>query len=478
MSIKRILISLLPILTLIALLFITIRIFGNEALNGGSQVSLLISTGVCCFISIFIFRKPWKILEGAICENIGNIGNAIIILLLIGAISGTWMLSGIVPLFIYYGVQIINPHFFLVSTCIICCLVSVMTGSSWTTVATIGIALMGIGKAQDFNVGWTAGAIISGAYFGDKISPLSDTTVLASSISGTPLFTHIKYMMYTTVPSLTISLIIFTLAGFSHEAINSNQVCIYTETLGNKFNLSYWLLIVPILTGIMIAKKKPAIIVLFLSALLAGIAALIFQTNILVEIAGEQTINAHSLFKGFLVSLYGSTKLNTGIPEINELIATKGMQGMLSTVWLILCAMCFGGSMTASGMLKNITLVLVKLTKRRVGLVGSTVISGIFFNCTASDQYLSIILTANIFKNLYQKEGYENRLLSRSIEDSSTAVSPLVPWSTCGMTQSTILNVPTWIYFPYCFFNILSPIMSVVVAITGYKVYRSTKSRF
>lgn len=469
------LLSLVPILVLVALLFVTIRIFGSDALNGGSQIVLLTSAAVCSLIAMVHCKTRWKTIEIAITNNITGIATAILILLIIGALSGSWMVSGIVPTLIYYGMQIIHPHFFLVSTCIICAIVSVMTGSSWTTIATIGIALLGIGKAQGFDPSWIAGAIISGAYFGDKISPLSDTTVLASSVTDTPLFTHVRYMMITTIPSLTISLIIFTVAGLMHTATSEAQITEYASALQGSFHVSLWLLIVPIITGIMIAKRVPSLNTLFLSTALAGVFAVIFQPHLLHQISGLPIQDAQSIFKGMIVTFYGSTNIETGNAALNDLVATRGMGGMMNTVWLIICAMCFGGAMAASGMLGSITSVLLRFMKKTVGLVASTVTSGIFFNICTADQYISIILTANMFKDIYKRKGYESRLLSRTTEDAVTVTSVLVPWNTCGMTQATILNVPTLTYLPYCFFNLISPFMSITIAALGYKIYKANE---
>jgi len=466
------LLSLVPILVLVTLLFVTIRIFGSDALSGGSQVVLLTATAVCCLIAMGYSKVRWKAIELAMINNISGVATALIILLIIGALSGSWMISGVVPTLIYYGMQIIHPSFFLTSTCVICAIVSVMTGSSWTTIATIGIALLGIGQAQGFDDGWIAGAIVSGAYFGDKISPLSDTTILASSVTDTPLFKHIKYMMITTVPSIVITLVIFTVAGLTHEAIASDQIAMYSVSLKETFDISLWLLIVPIITGILIAKRIPSIITLFISTALAGIFALIFQPHLLQEISGLPIENMQSQFKGLIMTFYGSTQIQTGNPDLNELVSTRGMSGMMNTIWLIICAMCFGGAMTASGMLGSITSVFIRFMKRTVGLVASTVASGLYLNICTADQYISIILTGNMFKDIYQKKGYESRLLSRTTEDSVTVTSVLIPWNTCGMTQATILGVATLTYLPYCFFNLISPLMSITVAAIGYKIKR------
>ena len=461
------LVSLLPLLFLIGMLVATISAFGSDALSGGSQVSLLMTTALCTFIGIVFYRIPWKAYEDAIVKNISGVATATIILLIIGALSGAWMISGVVPTLIYYGMKILHPDFFLASTCIICALISVMTGSSWTTIATIGIALMGIGRAQGFEEGWIAGAIVSGAYFGDKVSPLSDTTVLASSVTEVPLFKHIRYLMITTIPSMLIALVLFTVMGLTHEASDTEHIAEFAAALQERFNITPWLLIVPVVTGLLIARRVPSIITLFLSTMLAGLFAYFFQPQLLQEIAGGD-----DMFKGAMISLYGSTSLQTDSAILTDLVATRGMSGMLNTVWLILCAMCFGGAMTASGMLESITSVFVRFMKNTVSMVASTVCSGLFLNIATADQYISIILTGNMFRDVYDRRGYERRLLGRTTEDAVTVTSPLIPWNTCGMTQATILSVPTLTYLPYCFFNIISPLMSIVVAALGYKIFR------
>lgn len=466
-------VSLLPIALMVGMLFATISTFGSDALSGGSQISLLVTTACCVFIGMAFYRIPWKDFERAITNNIAGVSTALLILLIIGALSGMWMISGVVPTLIYYGMQIIHPDFFLASTCLICALVSVMTGSSWTTIATIGIALMGIGKAQGFHEGWIAGAIISGAYFGDKVSPLSDTTVLAASVTETPLFTHIRYMMITTIPSLLITITLFTIMGLTHDQGSTTQeMMAFASSLESKFYITPWLLLVPVITGILIARKVPSIITLTLSTVLAYVAALIFQPDLLHEVAG-----GGSLFKGSMMTCYGSTSLQTDNPILTDLVATRGMAGMMNTVWLILCAMCFGGAMTAGGMLGSITSVFVRFIKNRVSTVASTVCSGLFLNLATADQYISIILLGNMFGNIYKKQGYESRLLSRTTEDAVTVTSVLIPWNTCGMTQATILSVSTLTYLPFCFFNIISPMMSILIAATGYKIVKKKANK-
>ena len=461
------LISLIPIVVLVLLLFATIRTFGSDALSGGSQVSLLTTTAICILIGMAFYKIPWKDYELAITNNIAGVATAIIILLIIGALSGIWMISGVVPTLIYYGMQIIHPSFFLASTCIICALISVMTGSSWTTIATIGIALMGIGDALGIPAPYTAGAIISGAYFGDKLSPMSDTTVLASSIAGADLFSHIRYMLYTTIPSILLSLVLYLIIGLCYDS-KPVDISQYLTGLSHGFNISLFTMLVPAFTGWLIYRKTPSLITLLLSALSACICALILQPEVLVGIADEDSISAKSLFEGIMTTCYTHTQVDCGMVNINDLVATRGMVGMLNTIWLILCAMCFGSCMVASGMLHAITHMLLKSIHSTVSLVCSTVTSGVLLNLVMGDQFLSIIMNASIYKDEYAERGYRPELLSRSTEDSATVTSVLVPWTACGMTQSTVLGIPTLVYLPFCFFNIISPLMSCLVAILGF----------
>jgi transporter, NhaC family (TC 2.A.35) len=459
------LVALIPVVVLIAFLAVVISLFGSESLSGGSQIALLMGMAVCVSISMAFYRVKWKTFEQQIKATLGEVSITLLILLCVGMLSGSWMISGIVPTLIYYGVQIMSPQFFLVSACVICALVSLLSGSSWTTIATIGVALLGISHALGISEAWTAGAIISGAYFGDKMSPLSDTTILASSTTGTDLFVHIRYMMLTTTPTFLITLAIFFVAGLGNGDGAELQINQYTEGLSRTFNISLWTLLVPLLTGILIAKRVPSLIVLFASSVMAGIVALILQPHVLTEIGG-------GLVRGLAITYYGATAVDSGNTSLNELISTGGMAGMLNTIWLILCAMCFGASMVASRMIESITQVIIRWVRNRVSLVSSTVGTGIFLNITTGDQFISIVLNADMYKEVYREQGYESRLLSRSCEDSATVTSVLIPWNTCGMTQSTVLGVPTLTYLPYCFFNIISPFMSIFIAALGWRIFR------
>lgn len=464
--------ALIPLAVLILLLALTIHLFGGDAIAGGSQLSLLTASAVCTMLAMGIYRTKWQTLEDAIIGNMRSATPAIIILLLIGAIAGTWMASGIIPTLIYYGLKILHPSIFLPASCIICAVISLLTGSSWTTIATIGVALMGVGRALGFEDGWIAGAIISGAYFGDKISLMSDTTVLASSTVEVPLFTHIKYMLITTTPSLLIALVVFAVVGFSGATATVADTLTIEASLQQAFNISPWLLIVPLVTGLLIAKKLPAIVTLFASALMAAVAMIIAQPDIVAQIAQTDVASALNSFKAVVQVVTTSSSVETHNELLNNLVATRGMSGMMDTIWLIICAMCFGGVMYGSGMLSALSQIFLRLARRTVSVVGSTVCSGLFFNLATGDQYISIILTGRLFHQLYDERKLEGRLLSRSVEDSATVTSVLIPWNSCGMTQSTVLGVATLTYMPYCIFNIVSPLMSIIVAAIGYKIYK------
>lgn len=465
------LISFVPLLVLVALLSVTIYTFGDGALSGGSQICLLVASAVCATIGMWRYGLPWKTFEHAIENNVKRVTEALFILLVIGALSGIWMIGGIVPTMIYYGLQIIHPTFFLLTTCVLCAVVSLMTGSSWTTVATIGVALIGIGQAQGFHEGWVAGAIISGSYFGDKMSPLSDTTVLASSTVGVRLFTHIRYLVFTTIPALFCALLVYLIAGFTLPAGDATSIQTYADALQAKFDISPWALIVPILTAVMIWKRLPSLITLFISTLLAAIFALLYQPEVLLELASNES-GALALFKGTMQAIFGDTQLEMGSAELNDLVGTGGMAGMMDTIWLILCAMCFGGVMEAGGFLAGISHLFLRFVRKTFSLVSSTVASGILFNVVTADQYISIILTGNMFKQTYHDQGHEARLLSRTTEDAVTVTSPLIPWNTCGMTQATVMGVATWTYLPYAVFNYLCPLFSMIIAATGFRIFK------
>jgi len=413
----------------------------------------------------------WEEIRQGIVDSISSAMASMIILLLIGTLAGTWLLSGIVPAMIYYGLQILNPTIFLVAACIVCSIVSVATGSSWTTSATVGIALVGIGTALGLPLGMVAGAIISGAYFGDKMSPLSDTTNLAPAMAGTDLFTHIKYMAYTTVPSISIALIIFLILGFvkgGDTEIVETQIIL--DAIDSKYDINFFLFIVPVVMVILIAKKMPAIPAISIGALLGAVFALIFQPQLVQEVAQYGNGAWEKGFVGIMTSMYGDISIVTGNEIVDELLTSGGMYGMLGTVWLILSAMIFGGVMESSGMLKRIAEGVISGINSAGGLIATTAGTCVFFNITASDQYLAIVVPGRMYADIYKEKGLAPENLSRTLEDSGTVTSALIPWNTCGAYHSTVLGVPTLTYLPFAFFNIISPFMTVIFGVFKIKL--------
>ncbi len=465
----------IPLIFLILLLSLNVYFFGDDTLSGANQIALLLSAAVAAVIAYFNGYN-WTKIKAGIIKNIGAAMPAMLILLLIGSLAGTWMISGVVPTMIYYGLQILHPKIFLFATVVISSLVSLATGSSWSTVATIGVALLGIGLALGFSPGLIAGAIISGAYFGDKISPLSDTTNLAPAMAGTDLFTHIRYMMITTIPSLVITLVIFLIIGFNVDlpSYKSNIDNVQNILLHN-FNISPLLFIVPAVLIFIIVKKVPPLPSLLAGTLLGAIFAIIFQPHIIEQISGVSDNFFKASYIASLKSMFGSVVVITNNDTVNNLLKTGGMAGMLNTIWLIISAMVFGGVMDASGMLRAITNFIISKGKSAISLVSTTVGTCIFFNVTASDQYISIVVPGRMFKDVYKEKGFAPELLSRTLEDSGTVTSVLIPWNTCGATQAKVLGVPTLTYLPFAFFNIISPIMSIIIASIGFKIRRISK---
>lgn len=462
--------ALIPIAFLIAVLATNVYIFGDEALDGSNQIVLLLSAAVACIVATRFGMKWEDMLEGMV-GSINSAMPSILILLLIGSLAGTWLLSGIVPAMIYYGLQVLTPTYILVASCIVCAMVSLATGSSWTTIATVGVALIGIGKALDVSEGVIAGAIISGAYFGDKMSPLSDTTNLAPAMAGTDLFTHIRYMTITTIPSLVITLLIFLFMGFGHASTGAEtDVTPILAAIEGTFNITPWLFLVPVIVIVLIVKKVPAIPALLAGTLLGALFAIIFQPHVINEISGIGNNPLKSTYVAVMQSMYGEISIVTNHEIVDELLSTGGMYGMLNTVWLIMSAMVFGGVMEQSGMLHRITEEIIKVAHSTGSLVASTTATCIFFNLTASDQYLAIVVPGRMFRSTFQERNLAPQNLSRTLEDSGTVTSVLVPWNTCGATQSSVLGVATLTYAPYTFFCIISPVMTILFAVLGIKI--------
>jgi NhaC family Na+:H+ antiporter len=478
--------SLIPIVFLIILIIFNVAIWGGDTLDGSNQIALLTAAALAALIGA---RKGynWMQIREQIVSTIGSAMPAILILLLIGALAGTWLISGVVPALIYYGLDVLHPSIFLAAAMIICVMVSLATGSSWSSIATIGVALLGIGHAMGFNDAVVAGAIVSGAYFGDKISPLSDTTNLAPAMAGTDLFTHIRYMMFTTIPSISIALIIFFIMGFTYDFESSGQnVETVQNAISSTFTITPWLFLVPAILFFIIIKKVPPLPALAAGVLLGGIFAIIFQPQIIEKIAitnleekvsdvSEARANityAEAAYEVVMQAMYGEVAVKTNDEKVNKLFNTSGMAGMLNTIWLILSAMVFGGVMQAIGMLKRITESIIKLVNSDSSLITSTAFSCMFFNATASDQYIAIVVPGKMYSEAFKKRGLKPEVLSRTLEDSGTVTSVLIPWNTCGATQSTVLGVPVLSYLPYAFFNLISPFMTILFAYLNIKIRR------
>ncbi|MFY0696639.1 MAG: Na+/H+ antiporter NhaC [Balneola sp.] len=462
--------SFIPIIFLIVALFINVRIYGDASLDGSNQIILMLSAGVASLVALGLGIK-WAEIRQGIVDSISSAMSSMIILLLIGSLAGTWLLSGIIPAMIYYGLQILNPSIFLVAACVVCAIVSVATGSSWTTSATVGIALVAIGTVLKIPVGMVAGAIISGAYFGDKMSPLSDTTNLAPAMAGTDLFTHIRYMAYTTVPSISIALVIFLILGFIKGGnIEIEETQVILDAISGKFEINFWLFLVPIIMVVLISKKMPAIPAISVGALLGAVFALIFQPNLVQEVAqfGEGTWEKG--FVGIMTSMYGDISFTTDNEIVDGLLSSGGMHGMLGTVWLILSAMIFGGVMERSGMLKRIAEGVISGINSAGALIATTAGTCVFFNITASDQYLAIVVPGRMYADVFKEKGLAPENLSRTLEDSGTVTSALIPWNTCGAYHSKVLGVDTFTYLPFAFFNLISPFMTVIYGVFKIKL--------
>ena len=462
----------IPIVCLIFMLSLNVFFFGEDTLSGANQIALLLAAAIAGVIAIRLKLK-WPQILGQIVKSIGSAMPAILILLLIGSLAGTWLLSGVVPALIYYGLKIIHPSIFLFAAVVSCSIVSLATGSAWSTIATIGIALLGIGQALGFPTGLVAGAIISGAYFGDKMSPLSDTTNLAPAMAGTDIFTHIRFMMITTVPSMSITLIIFLVIGFTSDfGQNGTDVEAVLEQIQLNFNITPFLFIVPVLLILVIVKKMPPLPAILFGSLLGAVFAIIFQPDVIRIAAGGSYGYLKSTYIAVMQSMFGEISIVTDNKIVNDLLHTSGMAGMLDTIWLILAAMVFGGVMDSAGMLMRISELIISWAKSTGSLVASTVATSIFFNITASDQYIAIVVPGRMFSKTYRERGLKPEMLSRTLEDGGTVTSVLIPWNTCGATQARVLGVSTFTYLPFCFFNIISPFMTILIAVLGYKIRR------
>lgn len=461
--------ALIPVAALIAMLGYNVSVYGDEALSGSNQFVLLLGAAVAAIVG-FLNKVSFEKMMEEVAQNIRSTVGAILILLMVGALAGTWLVSGIIPSMIYYGLQILSPAIFLPATLIICSIISIATGSSWTTSATVGIALIGVGGALGFNLGMVAGAVISGAYFGDKLSPMSDTTNLAPAMAGTDLFTHIRYMTLTTIPTYVITLILFIILGLTVDIKGNVDIASLLADIEASFTISPWLFLVPAIVIGLIIKKTEPLVALLIGTLLAAIFAVVFQPHIINQIAGVEQMTFQSAYKGVMDAITGKVVIATENKTLADLFTSGGMQKMLGTIWLILCAMVFGGIMDAIGALSRISQTLLKMAHTTFGLFASTVGSCLALNITASDQYLAIVVPGKMFAKAYENKGLAPENLSRTLEDAGTVTSVLIPWNTCGAYQSGTLGVSTFDYLPYAFFNIMSPFMTLIFAAFNIKI--------
>jgi NhaC family Na+:H+ antiporter len=451
---------------LIVALVFNVQLYGDRSLEGSNQLILLASAGIAALLAP---KNRKNLIWQGIQTTISDSTKAILILLMVGALAGAWMVSGIIPTLIVFGLKILSPKTFLVAAAVLSALVSLATGSSWSTAATIGIALMGIGQSLGLPAGWIAGAVISGAYFGDKMSPVSDTTNIAATMAGAELTDHIRHMIWTSGPAILIAFLVFGIKGLSaNEVGDLSQVTQITELLNAKFTISPWLMLVPLASIALIVLKVDALAAMGIGTLAGVLAANLVQPQIIAEIAGHN--GASAWYEGSMQALYGSSQISIDHPVLSELLKGKGMSGMLGTVWLILCALTFGGIMDAAGFLSTLTQALLRFARGTAGLIGATLASCGILNLTASDQYLAIVVPGRMFKKAYEDQGLKPENLSRAIEDSGTVTSALVPWNTCGAYQSSVLGVATGDYFMYAIFNWTSPLISMLLALTGWKI--------
>lgn len=458
-----------PILLLIIFLSFNVYVYGDDAMGGSNQFILLL--GAAAGIGLGVFKGfKFSNMMSQVAENLKSVTGAIVILLFVGALSGTWLISGIIPSMIYYGLNILHPSIFLPSCLIICAIISIATGSSWTTSATVGIALIGISKAIGIPVEMSAGAIISGAYFGDKLSPLSDTTNLAPAISGSDLFTHIKYLTITTVPTISISLVIFIILNFYMISSGPTDNTVLLEAINQTFNITPLIFIVPFIVIVLIIKKTPPIIALFIGTILGAIFALIFQQDILTQLSNSSSLTFEGAYSAIINSITVDTNIESGNSELNDLFTSGGMLGMMNTIWLVISAMVFGGVMESIGALKTITTSLLNLGKSTFSLFASTAGSCLAINLTTSDQYLAIVIPGKMFEKAFKEKNLAPENLSRTLEDTGTVTSVLIPWNSCGAYQSGVLGVSVLDYFFYAIFNWLSFFMTLIVAGFNYKI--------
>ena len=461
--------SLIPVVILMCLLAYNIFfVEGQEWFGAYTNQYILIMGGIVAAVVGFFNKVSFATMVAEVWENWKSVFVPIMILFLVGALAGTWLVSGIIPAMVYYGLQVLSPEIFLPASVVIAAIISIATGSSWTTSATVGIALVGIGSALGIPTGMIAGAVISGAYFGDKMSPLSDTTNLAPAMAGTDLFTHIKYMSFTTVPTILVTLVVFAILSGTIDTSGSADISNLLASIDNTFHISLWLFLVPGIVIAMILMKTKPLIALGTGVVLAAVFAFIFQSDVLTSLSDSK-------FEAIINSVLIDTNIETDNDKLSELFSSGGMNGMIWTILLITCAMVFGGVMDAIGALAKITKSLLSVATSVFGLFASTVVSCLGLNAIASDQYLALVIPGKMFKKAYEDKGLAPENLSRTLEDSGTVTSVLIPWNTCGAYQSSVLGVDVTDYFVYAIFNYLSPFTTLLFAALNIKIRQLVK---
>ena len=460
----------IPVLVLIALLTVAVTYFGDNSSYGPNQIGLLVAMGVAIIIGVKN-GHGWESIEKAIVSGISLSLGAILILLSVGALIGTWLLSGTVPTMVYYGLQILDPSWFYAAACILCGIVAMSIGSSWTTAATIGVALIGIAQGLGLDSAITAGAVISGAYFGDKISPLSETTNLAPAVAGSELFEHIRYMFWTTTPSIVTAIILFLILGFTETTVASTKaIDELSVQLNEQFNISIFNLVPLFVLLAMAMKRVPAFLAVSIGALLGGLWAVLFQQELVLRLATEGSTAITANIMVVWTAFFDGVSISTGNADLDKLLSGGGMSSMLNTVWLIMCALSFGAVLEHLGMLKKFVDVILASAKSVGSLIASTVVTCIGTNLITADQYMSIVMPGRMYKEEYKKRGLHPVVLSRTLEDSGTITSPLIPWNTCGVYMSGVLLVNPLDYIFYCFFNLINPVLAVVYGFIGFNI--------
>jgi NhaC family Na+:H+ antiporter len=463
--------ALLPVIILIVLLTGSVYLFGSDAIGGATQIVLIVAAAVAAIIAVRNGHR-WRDIERAIVAGIGTAMGAILILLAVGALIGAWLLAGTVPAMIYYGLQLLHPQFFFAATCLICAVASLSIGSSWTVAGTLGVGLIGVAMGFGLSPEITAGAVISGAYFGDKMSPLSDSTNLAPAVAGTDLFTHIRHMVWTTGPSFLIALLLFTIIGLrGTTAVDASALHEMTDTLSAAFHITPIALIPLLVVFIMAMRKFPPLPTILTGALVGGIVAVLLQGNVVLALADSEEISSFlGLAKGVWIALANGYVAATGVVAVDDLLTRGGMSSMLTTIWLIICALSFGAVLEHAGMLERLIRAALRAAHSTGALIFTTAVTCIGANIVAADQYISIVLPGRMFKAEFRRRGLDPRNLSRVIEDCGTLTSPLVPWNTCGAYMAATLGVATFAYLPFAFFNLINPIVSIIYGAFGITI--------